>query len=166
MPRHTATVGFESVLGMIEVEAAPEGVTRVRVTSRSKSREVGAGPALEHARRAQSEILAYLSGDRREFTVPFVVDGTTFQRSAWAEIARIPYGERMTYGQLASRIGRPRSARAVGTACAANPVLFLVPCHRVLGGNGSLGGFSGGTELKRRLLELEQSCRPAAEAFG
>jgi methylated-DNA-[protein]-cysteine S-methyltransferase len=161
--RHTATVGFESSLGTIEVEAAPEGVTRVRLSRRSRVREVGTGAALEHARFARDELTAYLEGRLRVFTVPVVVNGTQFQKAAWGEIARIPYGRSITYGQLANLIGRPHSARAVGTACAANPVPLLIPCHRVLAGNGSLGGFAGGVDLKRSLLALERASVSEAE---
>ncbi len=163
MSRHTATVGFASKLGTIEVEASPEGVTRVRVGSSRRPREVGTGKALEHARTARREISAYLDGELRAFTVPVTATGTLFQRAIWAEIARIPYGESVTYGELAARVGKPRAARAVGAACAANPVPLLIPCHRVVGGQGALCGFSGGIEVKKSLLALERSAvEPAA----
>lgn len=156
MARHSATVGFESRLGTIEVEASPEGVTRVRFAPRRRPREVGSGPALEYAREARREICAYLDGALQVFTVPVVVGGTPFQRAAWAAISGIPYGTAVTYGELAARLGRPRAARAVGAACAANPVPVLVPCHRVVGGGGALRGFSGGLDVKHTLLALER----------
>lgn len=155
MARHTATVCFVSVLGAIEVEAAPEGVTRVRLAAARRPREVGAGAALDFARSARTEIQAYLAGELRKFSVPLVVEGTPFQKGVWREIGRIPFGQQRSYGELAVKLGRPRAARAIGAACAANPVPILVPCHRVRAGDGSLAGFGGGLELKRALLDLE-----------
>jgi methylated-DNA-[protein]-cysteine S-methyltransferase len=86
---------------------------------------------------------------------PFVEKGTAFQKHVWDCIAEIPYGETKTYGELAQAIGKPGAARAVGQACNANPLALIVPCHRVTGSCG-LGGFAGGTEVKKYLLELEQ----------
>jgi len=88
--------------------------------------------------------------------------GTAFQRRVWAALAAIPCGQMRTYGQIASAIGRPRTARAVGRACGANPIPVLIPCHRVLGAGGALGGFTAGLEWKRRLLAREKP--PAADA--
>lgn len=156
MARHTATVGFASPLGTIEVEAGPDGVTRVRLAARSGPREVGSGSALEYARAARRQISAYLGGTLQEFAVPVVLDGTPFQRSVWAAMRQIPYGTAVTYGELAARLGKPRAARAVGAACAANPLPLLVPCHRVVGEHGDLRGFSAGLEIKRTLLALER----------
>jgi methylated-DNA-[protein]-cysteine S-methyltransferase len=157
MPRHTATVCFTSPLGLLEVEAAADGVTKVRLGARGKQREVGDGNALELARRARVEIVAFLSGEARSFTVPVATDGTAFQRAVWHRLQQIPFGTRRTYGEIARALGKPRAARAVGMACRANPTPLLVPCHRVVTGNGALGGFSGGATMKRRLLELEES---------
>jgi methylated-DNA-[protein]-cysteine S-methyltransferase len=159
MVRHTATVAFASPLGVIEVGAAPEGVTHLRFAGKGREREVGVGAALAIARAARVEVLAFLSGSLATFTVPVAVAGTPFQRAVWAEIARIPYGESVSYGELAARLGVPRGARAVGAACAANPVPVLVPCHRVVGGNGSLRGFGAGVNVKSWLLDLERSVR-------
>jgi len=154
--RHTATVCFVSVLGAIEVEASPEGVTRVRLAAARRPREVGGGVALDFARSAGAEIQAYLAGDLRKFSVPLVVEGTPFQKGVWREIGRIPFGQQRSYGQLASKLGRARAARAIGAACAANPVPILIPCHRVTASDGSLAGFGGGLDLKRALLDLER----------
>jgi len=157
VPRHSATVCFPSLLGLLEVEAAAAGVTRVRLGALGRPREVGDGPALECARRAQGEILDYLTGGLREFSVPVAAEGTPFQRSVWRRVARVPYGRTTTYGKVAQEIGRSRAARAVGAACRDNPVPILVPCHRVVGGNGLLGGFAGGSEMKETLLTLERN---------
>jgi methylated-DNA-[protein]-cysteine S-methyltransferase len=156
MVRHAATVCRVTALGLVEVEAADSGVTRVRLRAHGKPREVGDSPALEVANHAMAEILSYLAGESRRFTIPVAVRGTPFQEAVWNEVASIPYGQRRTYGELALRLRRPRAARAVGTACRANPVPILVPCHRVVPANGSSGGFGGGASIKAVLLDLEQ----------
>ena len=102
------------------------------------------------------EIHAYLQGQLREFTIPVDLRGTDFQQAVWNAIAAIPYGETMTYGEIAASIGRPKATRAVGQATGANPVPLVIPCHRVVGTSGSLTGFGGGLPLKERLLGLEQ----------
>ncbi len=156
MPRHDATVCFPSPLGMLEVESGEAGVTRVRLGARGKQREVGDGGALELARKAKSEILGYLSGKLRQFSVPVVLEGTPFQRRVWARLEAVPYGKTRTYGEIATELGKPRAARAVGAACRDNPVPIIVPCHRIVSGTGTPGGFAGGPEMKRALLTLER----------
>ena len=157
MPRHAATVCFSSPMGLLEVECADTGVTRVRLGARGRPREVGDGAAMEFARKARGEILAYLGGALKQFTVPVVLEGTPFQRAVWAKLRAIPYGETRTYGEIAADLGKARAARAVGTACGSNPVPILVPCHRIVAGNGTLGGFGGGLRMKHDLLELERA---------
>jgi methylated-DNA-[protein]-cysteine S-methyltransferase len=105
---------------------------------------------------ARRQLLDYLAGRRREFDLPLAPAGTPFQVRVWAALRTIPFGETRTYGQLAAQIGRPSAARAVGRANATNPVCVLVPCHRVIGADGSLTGFAFGEDLKRGLLALEQ----------
>ena len=108
------------------------------------------------AARAELEILQYLAGRRRKFTVPVDLSAAPpfHGKVLWA-LARIPYGQTVTYGELAARVGRPHGARAVGQAMACNPVPLVVPCHRVVASGGGLGGYRGGLDLKRRLLGLE-----------
>lgn len=101
------------------------------------------------------EVDSYFAGKRRSFTVPLAVHGTPFQHRVWAELAAIPFGETRSYGQLAAKLGRPGAARAVGRANATNPVCLLVPCHRVIGADGSLTGYAFGESIKRRLLAHE-----------
>jgi methylated-DNA-[protein]-cysteine S-methyltransferase len=97
----------------------------------------------------------YFAGDRTAFEVPLAVAGTPFQRAVWRGLRDIPYGETISYGELARRIGRPTAVRAVGLANGCNPISVIVPCHRVIGADGTLTGYGGGTERKRLLLELE-----------
>ena len=105
--------------------------------------------------RAAAEVVEYLAGKRREFTVPVKAKGTPFQQKVWAALQQIPYGETRTYGQIALEVGSPKGARAVGMACNRNPVLLLIPCHRVVGSTGKLVGFAAGLSTKEWLLRLE-----------
>lgn len=105
--------------------------------------------------RAAAEVIEYLAGKRREFTVPVKAKGTPFQQKVWAALQQIPYGETRTYGQIALEVGSSKGARAVGMACNRNPVLLLIPCHRVVGSTGKLVGFAAGLSTKEWLLTLE-----------
>lgn len=105
------------------------------------------------------ELEAYFAGRLRAFRTPVAPDGTPFQRRVWEALREIPYGETMSYGELSRRIGRPDAVRAVGAANGANPIAIIIPCHRVVGANGSLTGFGGGLDVKRALLALERGER-------
>jgi methylated-DNA-[protein]-cysteine S-methyltransferase len=99
----------------------------------------------------------YFAGDRHEFSLPLAPPGTPFQREVWNELIDITYGTTISYTELARRVGRPRSQRAVGAANGRNPVCIIVPCHRVVGANGALTGYSAGIDAKRWLLDFEQA---------
>ena len=101
------------------------------------------------------QLEAYFEGKLQDFDLPLVLDGTEFQLLVWRNLQKIPYGETISYGQLARRIGSPHSARAVGLANGSNPIPIIVPCHRVIGSNGDLTGFGGGLPVKKKLLALE-----------
>lgn len=101
------------------------------------------------------EIKAYLDGKSSEVKAPMDLKGTAFQLAIWDALQKIPYGEKKTYSQIAELINKPTATRAVGTAIGANPVLIFVPCHRVVGKNGTLTGYRGGLEMKEKLLALE-----------
>ena len=103
-----------------------------------------------------AELGEYFRGERRDFEVPVAPRGTEFQRRVWDELRRIPYGQTISYRELAARIGRPAAVRAVGRANGTNPIPIVVPCHRVIGADGSLTGYGGSLETKRRLLDLER----------
>lgn len=105
--------------------------------------------------RAGEELLEYAEGRRREFTIPFRLEGTAFQKKVWQALARIPYGETRSYHEVAQAIGRPGASRAVGQANHHNPVAPIIPCHRVVTSSGTLGGYGGGVDLKRAMLEQE-----------
>jgi methylated-DNA-[protein]-cysteine S-methyltransferase len=104
----------------------------------------------------EEQLKAYFAGELREFTVELRLTGTPFQCRVWDRLRRIPYGETRTYGQLADALGAPAASRAVGLANGRNPIGIIVPCHRVIGANGSLTGYGGGLERKQRLLDFER----------
>jgi methylated-DNA-[protein]-cysteine S-methyltransferase len=104
----------------------------------------------------REQLTEYFAGERRQFDIPLKLTGTPFQRRVWRELAEIPFGETITYAQLAQRIGQPTASRAVGHANARNPVSILVPCHRVIGSDGKLTGYAGGVDNKRWLLDWER----------
>ena len=106
-------------------------------------------------RNAADQLLAYFSGERCAFDLRLAPRGTEFQQAVWSALQEIPYGQTTTYSTIAERIGRPAAIRAVGAANGANPIPIVIPCHRVIGANGSLTGFGGGIDVKRQLLALE-----------
>ncbi len=106
---------------------------------------------------AVDQLIAYFSGDLTEFDLELDMVGTQFQRRVWEALQTIPYGETCSYGEIARQIGSPSGSRAVGLANGHNPIGIIVPCHRVIGANGSLTGYGGGLHRKRALLELEKS---------
>lgn len=108
----------------------------------------------------RNELDQYFAGRLKTFTTRLAFNGTAFQNAVWKELTRVPYGETISYLELAKRIDNPKAVRAVGMANGANPIAIIVPCHRVIGSNGSLTGFGGGLPTKRALLELEQGQRP------
>ncbi len=103
----------------------------------------------------EAQLDEYFAGERQSFDLPLDLVGTEFQIAAWEGLTRIPYGQTRTYAQQAEAIGRPAAIRAVGTANGRNPISIVVPCHRVVGADGSMTGFAGGVEVKRKLLDLE-----------
>lgn len=117
------------------------------------------GPAIA----AMAQLDEYFRGCRTRFELPFQLTGTEFQKSVWNYLIQIPYGQVRNYGQIAAAIGNPKAARAVGSACNRNPLWILIPCHRVVGKNGSLTGYAGGLSMKQALLELEQSYKNTPE---
>ena len=104
---------------------------------------------------AVRQLKAYFGGERKEFDLPLSPQGTHFQLEVWRSLRTLPYGETISYGQLAERIGNPKAVRAVGLANACNPMPIIIPCHRVIGSDGSLTGFGGGLANKKKLLDLE-----------
>ena len=98
-----------------------------------------------------------MCGKRKFFDIPIKVNGTQFQKEVWETLLKIEYGKRVSYGEIAKKIGNPKSARAVGMANNKNPIMIIVPCHRVVGADGSIVGYAGGIDIKRKLIELERN---------
>jgi methylated-DNA-[protein]-cysteine S-methyltransferase len=107
--------------------------------------------------RTRQQIDEYLNGRRREFDIPLLLLGTDFQKRVWESLMKVPYGSTSTYRRIAEEMDSPKAVRAVGNACKANPIAIIVPCHRIIGSNGTLVGYGGGISLKEELLKLEQS---------
>jgi methylated-DNA-[protein]-cysteine S-methyltransferase len=107
-------------------------------------------------REVAAQVRAYFSAERRVFDLPLAPAGTPFQRAVWDELLRIPYGTTISYVTLACRVGRPKASRAVGQANGANPIALIIPCHRVIGADGTLTGYGGGLPLKQALLDFER----------
>ena len=124
--------------------------------SRTGEKDVKPEPAWEPDRgqlkNVVKQLTSYFAGKLRDFDVPLAPQGTPFQRSVWSELQRIPYGETTSYGAIAQRLGNPKAVRAVGLANGSNPISIIIPCHRVIGSNGSLVGYGGGLPIKQALL--------------
>src|SRR5215470_14476573 len=116
--------------------------------------------------RVRKQVEEYCTGKRTEFDLELAPTGTEFQRAVWSALLEIPYGETRSYGEVARTIGQPKAARGVGSANHANPIALIVPCHRVIGADGSLTGYGGGLPLKRALLEHEATHRPDTARSG
>ena len=155
----------ETPCGRMLLTASERGICGVRFVGQKYyprlEREWKRDPrALGQAKR---ELKEYFAGSRRRFGLPLDPQGTPFQRAVWREIAKVRFGETITYAELARRAGYPGSARAAGAATGRNPLGIVVPCHRIVGSNGALTGYAGGLARKKRLLALE---RPRAEAIS
>jgi len=146
-------------IGPLRVEASPEGLRRVVFGGKGAARTASAA-AQKHLEQALHQLREYFVGKRDTFDLLLDLEGTEHQKRVWRLLLGIPFGRTLTYGEVAKRLGIPHSARAVGRACATNPVPVVVPCHRVLGGDGKLHGFGGGLWRKRALLEHEGVLTP------
>lgn len=150
----TTTRWFDSPIGGLRVHVSAGLVTAIEFGADEPIGVRGSDPLLDAAER---QLVEYFAGERREFDLPLASDGTEFQKKVWSELRRIPYGETASYGDIARRLGyEPGISRAVGAANGANPIPIVVPCHRVIGANGSLTGYAGGLERKKILLDLER----------
>jgi methylated-DNA-[protein]-cysteine S-methyltransferase len=163
----TATAVYASPLGPLTLVASDAGLRAVLWNGDDPSRaglaglcpdETGRPPVLAETVR---QLDAYFDGSRTSFDLPLDLHGTPFQQQAWRALAEIPFGETRTYAEQAARLGRPTAFRAVGAANGRNPLSIVLPCHRVIGSDGSLTGFAGGLDAKRWLLEHERAVSAA-----
>jgi methylated-DNA-[protein]-cysteine S-methyltransferase len=161
-PTDPSSILIESPVGGLVISASERGIRELAFQSSeypgrdvtSSKRHAVIATLLAGARQQLRE---YFEGTRTEFELPLDLIGTDFQKRVWRRLCQIPFGTTMSYGQLAAALGDPKSARAVGLANGKNPVAIIVPCHRVIGADGSLTGFGGGLDVKRKLLDHERS---------
>jgi methylated-DNA-[protein]-cysteine S-methyltransferase len=148
---------FESPVGPLLLAGESKALRLVSFESGKRSVPAQVGWKQDRAPFAEviRQLKAYFRGELKEFDLPLEMQGTEFQLRVWNELRAIPYGETISYAQLAGRIGNPKAVRAVGLANGSNPIPIIVPCHRVIGSDGSLTGFGGGLATKKKLLELE-----------
>jgi len=150
---------FDSPLGPVVAVADDTGLTHLDFVGAKYERKIGRDwvedPSAPALRACATQLAEYFAGKRTTFDLPLAPVGSEFQQRVWREIARVPYGRTISYGELARRAGAPGQARAAGAATGRNPLGVVVPCHRILGADGSLTGYAGGLERKRGLLELE-----------
>jgi methylated-DNA-[protein]-cysteine S-methyltransferase len=147
---------------------SPVGPLTIRMNDDGALAEIrfGVAPAILPAQSASmviDQLTEYFRGKRRVFDLPLAPRGTPFQLAVWNELQRIAFGDTISYSELARRIGKPNAVRAVGAANGANPIPIIIPCHRVIGANGTLTGYGGGLHIKRALLALEQPQRTLLE---
>ena len=154
MSTTTYPTPYDSPIGRLVLEADGEILIGIWLPSEGRTTTHSTGELPTVLKDTASQLDEYFAGERTEFDVPMELDGTDFQKDVWTELSRIPYGETISYGELARRVGRPKGPRAVGQANGRNPIPIIVPCHRVLASNG-IGGYGGGLPMKRALLAVE-----------
>jgi methylated-DNA-[protein]-cysteine S-methyltransferase len=147
----TSVTQWKSPLGIIQIEVSDKGVRKIFFTNKKIDQEKPSAIA----QKVITQLSEHFSGKRTSFDVPLDVDGTDFQKAVWNATAQIPFGETVSYGDVAKRIGKPLASRAVGSALGKNQIGIVIPCHRVLASDGSLGGFAWGLECKKQLLFVE-----------
>ena len=153
------TAIYSSPIGDIQLEWEDGVVTALQ----KADAEVNADAPNALAEMVFQQLGEYFAGTRKTFDFPYRLQGTAFQKKVWAALEKIPYGETRSYKDIAEAVGSPKAFRAVGMANHANPIFIAVPCHRVIGSKGALVGYGGGLEMKKALLELEQSHRATSE---
>ena len=150
-----------SPVGKLRLVASSKGLLSIDVGKSATSHQATAKDASAQRVLAttRKQLTEYFSGKRTSFTVPLDLRGTEFQIESWKALGRIPYGTTISYGEQAQSIGNPKACRAVGSANGKNPIPIIVPCHRVVSADGSLGGYALGLKMKRQLLNLEENRR-------
>jgi methylated-DNA-[protein]-cysteine S-methyltransferase len=152
-------VKMNSKIGPMYLVASDKGLHGVfwKETATPYRNKQHHGRAVEILDEAQTQLEQYLDGQRKSFDLPLDVQGTSFQKQVWNELSKIPYGKTYSYSDIAKKIKNDKAVRAVGTANGRNPLSLIVPCHRVIAADGTLGGYAGGLSIKEKLLRLEQT---------
>lgn len=156
----TTHLDLASPIGQLRICARDHAIVGLDLPNHANAPQCGnseARPDNPTLQRAAAQLQQYFAGTRRRFDLPLAAGGTEFQRIVWSALALIPFGETRSYGQIARQIGRPSASRAIGAANGRNPISIIVPCHRVIGADGSLIGYGGGEPAKRWLLDHEAS---------
>lgn len=143
---------YNSPIGNLWIEEEQGSVVQI-----TKTENLISGTPTQFLQKVQKELEEYFMGDRKEFTFPIQPKGTEFQKEVWRALQKIPYGKVKSYSDIAEYIKKPKAYRAVGNACNKNPILIVIPCHRVIGKNKELTGFALGLEVKERLLRIEKT---------
>ncbi len=149
-------IRIDSPIGKLIISARDGVVCSITLANTDERNGAEATVSEPVLRQAAQELGEYFSGKRTRFTFAMRAEGTHFQQSVWAALLDIPLGETKSYGEIAKAVENPKGSRAVGMACNKNPIMIAVPCHRVVGANGSLTGYAHGTGIKQSLLDLEQ----------
>ena len=145
---------IDSPIGVICIEADERAITRLFFDREEKALHKQEKPETDLLKKAGEQLMEYFSGKRKTFDLPLAPSGTEFQKKVWKALCQIPYGETRSYGEIAAQIGNPKACRAVGGANNKNPIMIFIPCHRVIGADGSLVGFGGGIDAKKFMLNL------------
>jgi len=149
-------IRIDSPIGKLIISARDGAVCSIALANTDVESGIKATVSEPVLRQAAQELGEYFSGKRTRFTFAMRAEGTPFQQSVWAALLDIPFGETKSYGEIAKAVENPKGSRAVGMACNKNPIMIAVPCHRVVGANGSLTGYAYGTGIKQSLLDLER----------
>lgn len=142
---------FDSAIGRIVVEDNGKAVVRIYIDNDFSVSDNESSLFCT----VKNQLFEYFNGERKAFDIPISPEGTLFQQAVWNELCKIPYGKTVTYKDIAKAVGKPKAARAVGNANHNNPIIIVIPCHRVIGSNGSLAGYAYGMEVKQKLLDIE-----------
>jgi len=155
---------IDTPLGKMIAAAGPKGIYLLEFNGEESIENLKKNPDIHlinetcpYLDMLQEQLSEYFSGNRKKFDIPLDMTGTDFQKEVWAELLNIPYGETRSYAQQAASINKPRSVRAVANANGRNKIAIIIPCHRIIGTDGSLTGYNAGLEIKRQLLDIERS---------
>lgn len=150
----TSWTMLETPIGRLKITASEKGITSVGISEEEGTHLEGTSGEL--VEKGKQELEEYFQGKRKTFDLPLQMEGTDYEKKVWQQLMRIPYGETRTYRETAAACGNDKASRAVGSANHHNRILILIPCHRVISSDGSLGGYAAGLEAKKYLLEMEK----------
>ncbi len=147
---------YDTKIGKLAIMDNDSGITNIEIAEEVNINDYNINET-ELIKNASEQLKEYFDGKRKEFNLPLMPSGTEFQKKVWKSLCEIPYGETRSYKQIAEAVGNPNGSRAVGGANNKNPIMIVIPCHRVIGSNGSLVGYAGGLDIKNTLLSIEKN---------